>query len=41
MYVNKQKMTSFIGYINNIMIKLAIYFNSHMRVDEQITNIIP
>jgi hypothetical protein len=23
-------MTSFIGYINNAMIKLSIYFNSHM-----------
>ena len=34
-------MTSFIGYINNTMIKLAIYFNSLMRIDEQITNIIP
>jgi hypothetical protein len=34
-------MTSFIGYINNTMIKLKIYFNSHMRIDEQIRNIIP
>ena len=33
------KMTSFIGYINNNVIKLPIYFNSHMRIDEQfITN---
>jgi hypothetical protein len=31
-------MTSFIGYINNPMIKLTIYFNSHMCIDEQITN---
>ena len=34
-------MTSFIGYIHNTMIKLTIYFNSLMRIDEQITNIIP
>ena len=34
-------MTCFIGYINNAMIKLTIYFNSLMRIDEQITNIIP
>ena len=33
--------TSFIGYINNTMIKFTIYFNSLMRIDEQITNIIP
>jgi hypothetical protein len=32
-------MTSFIGYLNNTMIKLTIYFNSRMRIDEQITNI--
>jgi hypothetical protein len=29
-------MTSLIGYI---MLKLPVYFNSHMRIDEQITNI--
>jgi hypothetical protein len=34
-------MTSFIGYMNNTMIKLTIYFNSDMHIDEQITNIIP
>jgi len=34
-------MTSFIGYKNNTMIKLTIYLNSLMRIDEQITNIIP
>jgi len=34
-------MTSSIGYINNTMIQLAIYFHAHMRIDEQITNIIP
>jgi hypothetical protein len=34
-------MTSFIGYINITMVKLTIYLNSLMRIDEQITNIIP
>ena len=34
-------MTSFIDYINNAMIKFTIYFNSLMRIDEQIINIIP
>ena len=34
-------ITSFIGYMDNTMIKLPIYFNSHMRIDEQIINIIP
>jgi hypothetical protein len=29
-------MKSFIGYINNTRIKLVIYFNSHIRIDEQI-----
>jgi len=38
---NYYNMTSFTGYINNTMIKLVIYFNSHMHIDEQITNIIP
>jgi len=35
-------MASFIGYINtcNTVIKLPTYFNSHMRIDEQIINII-
>ena len=34
-------MMSFIGYINNLVIKLPIYFNSHMRIkDVQILNII-
>ena len=31
----------FIGYINYAMIKLLIYFNSHMPIDELIINIIP
>ena len=35
------KMTSFIGYINNTAIKLPIYFKSHMRIDDQIIDIIP
>ena len=29
-------MMSFIGYINNLVIKLPIYFNSHMRIVCQI-----
>jgi hypothetical protein len=29
-------MTPFICYINNTVIKLPIYFNSHRRIDEQI-----
>ena len=31
-------MTSSVGYANYTMIKLMIYFNSHIRIDEQITN---
>ena len=27
---------SFIGYINNTMIKLLIYFNLHMHIDKQL-----
>ena len=30
-----------IGYINNTVIKLTIYFNLHMHIDEQIINTIP
>ena len=33
-------MTSINGYISNTVIKHPIYFNSHMRIDEQIINII-
>jgi hypothetical protein len=33
-------MTSFIGYINNAMKKLPIYFNLHMHIVKQINNII-
>ena len=40
-YKNNSNMTSFIGYIDDEMIKLTIYFNSQKRIDEQITNIIP
>ena len=34
--MDPKNMTYFVIYINNTM----IYFNSHMRIDEQITNII-
>jgi len=34
-------MASFICYINDTMIKFTIYFNSHIRIDKQITSIIP
>jgi hypothetical protein len=34
-------VTSFIGYVNNTVIKPSIYFNSHMRIGKQIKNIIP
>ena len=34
-------MPSFIGYLNNTVIKLPIYFNSQMHIDEQIIDIIP
>ena len=40
-FVEYSNMTSFIGYINHTLIKLTIYFNSHMHIDEQIKNIIP
>jgi hypothetical protein len=29
-------MTSFIGYLNNAVIKLSIYFNKHVRIVGQI-----
>jgi hypothetical protein len=39
--INKNSnMTSFIGYLNNTILKLLIYFNLHMCIDEQIINII-
>lgn len=34
-------MTSFICYVNTIVVKLLIYFNSHMRIAEQIIDNIP
>jgi glycerol-3-phosphate dehydrogenase len=34
-------MTSFFDYINNAVIKLQIYFNSHIRIVWQIKGIIP
>jgi len=33
-------MTSFMGYINNVVIKLSIYFNSHVRIVRQIMAVI-
>ena len=41
MVKKNSNMTSFIGYINNTMIKLTIYFNLHMHIEERITNSIP
>jgi hypothetical protein len=32
--------TSSVGYINNVIIKLRIYFNSHMRIIGQAMDII-
>jgi hypothetical protein len=32
---------SFIGYLNNTVIKLQLYLYSHMRIEEQIIHIIP
>ena len=37
---HNSNMTSFIGNIDNTIIKLSIYFNSHMRIYEQIINIL-
>ena len=37
MVKKNSNMTSFIGYINNTMIKLTIYFNLHMHIEERIT----
>jgi hypothetical protein len=33
-------MMSSIGYINNVMLKVRVYFNSHMRIVGQIMGII-
>ena len=35
-YQNNSNMTSFIGYINDTMLKLTIYCNSHKPIDEHI-----
>ena len=35
-YQNNSNMTSFIGYINDTMLKLTIYCNSHKPIDERI-----
>ena len=34
-------MTSVIDYVNDTVIKPPIYFSPHMRIDEQIINIVP
>jgi uncharacterized Fe-S radical SAM superfamily protein PflX len=36
-----RNIENLIGYINNTVKKLPIYFNSDMRIDEEIVNIIP
>ena len=38
--VGNSNMTSFVGYMNDVVIKLLIYFNVHVRIVEQIINII-
>lgn len=37
--MSDSNMTSFLGYKNNTVIIFPIYFNSNMRIDEQIMNI--
>jgi hypothetical protein len=39
MNICNSNMSSCIGYINNAVIKLRIYFNSHMDIVKQIINI--
>ena len=41
LFIWNSTMTSFNDYINTIVIKHLIYFYSHMRITEQIINIIP
>ena len=41
LYNTNSNITSFVGCINNVVIQLYIYFNSHMRILEQIISIIP
>ena len=36
MVKKNSNMTSFIGYINNTMIKLTIYFNLHMHIENEL-----
>jgi hypothetical protein len=38
--MQNSNLTSSIGYINNVMIKLRIYFNSHMQIIGQAKGII-
>ena len=33
-------MTSFIGYINNVMIELTVYYTSHMLIDTKVMDIV-
>jgi hypothetical protein len=40
-HVPTSNLTSIIDYIHNTVIKLPIYFTSHIRIEEQIINIIP
>ena len=39
--IPNSNMTSFISYKNYTVIKLPVYFNSHMHIDKQFINIIP
>ena len=41
LFDSNPNVISFSGYVNNTVIKLPIYFNSHLRIYEQIINIIP
>jgi hypothetical protein len=40
-FMDNSNTTCFIGYVNNAVIKLMIYFTSHMLIARQIMNIIP
>jgi hypothetical protein len=33
-------MTSFIGYINNVMIELTVYYTSHILIDTKVMDIV-
>ena len=39
-FVRYSNMTSFMGYVNYAVIKLSIYFNSHVRIVGQIMEVI-